>query len=121
MQRSREKQKGKHAVEHRFLEVDLPDNPREVFVRRYSRKNEFDTDEHERGDKPHDEQADRVRQPDEAMIDPGERSRQHQEHGDEIENRQHLFDPGEPNPKINGQHEKELTLRGNSDGVADLR
>ena len=81
MQGAGKKQEGEHAIEHGRLKVDLPNDPSEVLVEEDIGEGEFDADEHKRGAEPHDEQADRVRQADETMIDPAKRGRQDQQDG----------------------------------------
>jgi hypothetical protein len=89
MQGARKKQESQHPVENGRLEIDLPDEPRKVLVQADMRDHQLDRDEQQGGGQSHDEETDRVRQENEAMVHPCERCRQHKQGCDEVESGEH--------------------------------
>ena len=91
MQRARKQEKCEHAIKNGFLEIDLAQQCGQTFIVEQPRHRGLGPDDHERGAKPHDEQADGVRQKRQPEIDPTERGRQDQQDCGKLELRHRVY------------------------------
>ena len=85
MERAREEQKGEHPVEHRLAEVETAQKRYLALVKRHLGYRQLDANQRERSRQRHDQEADRMRQTNQDMVDPSEQRRDHEQQCDKVE------------------------------------
>ena len=87
LQGAGEQQKGEHAVQQGRGKIDAFDEAMNVAEEGGIGQHHLEPDQHQRGEQPHQEQADIIRQPEPAMVEPGKERGQREKTGNNLENR----------------------------------
>ena len=85
VQRAGEQQEGEHAVHHRLVEIDLAQEVGEIVDHGDAGDQEIDDEHDQRRGDAHQQQPDIGGQMEEHLVEPAERGRQQQQHGEEVE------------------------------------
>jgi hypothetical protein len=88
MQRAGEQQERQHSVHEGRVKVDPGQEADDLLADLASRQKAVDPDHNQRGQGPHDRDADRRRKANEPMIYVSQGRRQHDEHGCRVEGRE---------------------------------